>query len=55
MGKGHKKSAVYEEFVLTHRRQLKDDCSLCEMAIKKVLCYSNNFLFKKLKTYEVNQ
>ncbi|KAK2159191.1 hypothetical protein LSH36_156g00000, partial [Paralvinella palmiformis] len=52
IGRGHKKSKVYEDFVLTRRTQLKSQCNLCEVAIKKVLCYSNNFLFKKLKSQE---
>ena len=53
MGRGHKKSKVYEDFVMTRRTQLKNQYNLCEVAIKKILCYSNNFLFKKLKSQEV--
>eukprot|EP00118_Oscarella_pearsei_P006737 m.31064 g.31064 ORF g.31064 m.31064 type:complete len:467 (+) comp31432_c0_seq1:111-1511(+) len=47
---GRKRSLSYEEFVEGERKRLKEDCNICEITIKKFLGYSNNFLYKKLKT-----
>ena len=51
-GNGKKRSAVYEEFVLSERAKLRE-MGLCEHTIQKLLCYSNNFLHKTLLTEEV--
>ncbi|XP_076436584.1 uncharacterized protein LOC143276081 [Babylonia areolata] len=52
LGNGHKRSKRFETFVLQQRKRLKHDFHLCEKATQRVLCYSNNFLHKKLKTEE---
>ncbi|XP_052092647.1 uncharacterized protein LOC127729059 [Mytilus californianus] len=52
LGNGHKKSEKFTEFVLLNRENLKRKLQLCERATQKILCYSNNFLHKKLKTEE---
>ncbi|XP_070176734.1 streptococcal hemagglutinin-like [Littorina saxatilis] len=52
IGNGHKRSRKYEAFILEQRVRLKHDLHLCERAIQRILCYSNNFLHKKLKTDE---
>ncbi|XP_071948544.1 uncharacterized protein [Antedon mediterranea] len=49
LGNGHKKSKEYEEFVLKKRQYLRE-LKICEVAVKKVLLYSNNFLHRGLKT-----
>jgi hypothetical protein len=49
---GLKKSVNYETLVQQHRQRLRDDMGLCEKATKNILHYSNNFLYKKLKTVE---
>ncbi|CAG2207833.1 unnamed protein product [Mytilus edulis] len=52
LGNGHKKSEKFTEFVLMNRDYLKRKLQLCERATQKILCYSNNFLHKRLKTEE---
>lgn len=41
-----KRSKEYDHFVLTNRDYLKSQLRLCELAVQKVLGYSNNFLYK---------
>ncbi|XP_078606310.1 uncharacterized protein LOC144879003 isoform X1 [Branchiostoma floridae x Branchiostoma japonicum] len=50
LGNGQRKSQAFEDFVLKNRKILREQIKLCERATQKVLCYSNNFLHKKLKT-----
>ncbi|KAG1682627.1 hypothetical protein GQR58_010756 [Nymphon striatum] len=50
LGNGHKKNENYVKFVFENRQYLRHDLKLCEKATQKILCYSNNFLHKKLKT-----
>ncbi|XP_041369332.1 uncharacterized protein LOC121383395 [Gigantopelta aegis] len=52
LGNGQKRSKQFEHFVMTKRHYLRNELELCERATQKVLCYSNNFLHKKLKTEE---
>ena len=52
MDSGLKRSVNYEMFVQQQRQRLREDMGLCEKATKKILHYSNNFLYKKLKTVE---
>lgn len=52
LGNGHKKSEKFAAFVLSKRQHLKIGLNLCERATQKILCYSNNFLHKRLKTEE---
>ncbi|KAL8602070.1 hypothetical protein ACOMHN_007340 [Nucella lapillus] len=52
LGNGHKRSKRFETFVLQQRKRLKHDLHFCEKATQRILCYSNNFLHKKLKTEE---
>ncbi|XP_064649677.1 uncharacterized protein LOC135501476 isoform X2 [Lineus longissimus] len=58
LGCGQRRSKIFEAFVLEERRKLKegeklcDGFCLCELACQRLLCYSNNFLHKKLKTVE---
>ena len=40
------RSDEYDNFVLTNRDYLKTQLSLCEMAVQKILKYSNNYLYK---------
>ena len=40
------RSNEYDNFVLTNRDYLKNQLSLCEMAVQKILKYSNNYLYK---------
>jgi len=42
-----KRSKDYDHFVLTNRDYLKSQLRLCELAVQKVLGYSNNFLYKQ--------
>ncbi|XP_066993646.2 uncharacterized protein [Anabrus simplex] len=44
------RSQLYEDFVLTKRRYLRNDLRFCERACQKILMYSNNFLHKHLKS-----
>ncbi|XP_075229520.1 uncharacterized protein LOC142329078 isoform X2 [Lycorma delicatula] len=46
----HLRTKEYEEFVLLNRERLKKLCNLCERGVQRVLCYSNNYLHKQLKT-----
>ena len=55
LGNGHKKNEKFAEFVLSKRQHLKYELNLCERATQKILCYSNNFLHKRLKTEEVGK
>lgn len=50
LGNGRKRSKKYEEFVMSQRQLLRNDYSLCEKAAMKLLGYSINFLYKKLRT-----
>jgi hypothetical protein len=50
LGNGQRKSKEFEDFVLEQRKHLRQELKLCEQATQRVLCYSNNFLHKKLKT-----
>lgn len=50
LGNGRKRSKKYEEFVLTRRQTLRNEYFLCEKATQKLLGYSINFLYKKLRT-----
>ncbi|PVD21838.1 hypothetical protein C0Q70_17640 [Pomacea canaliculata] len=50
LGNGMKRSARFESFILEKRTYLKKELRLCERATQRILCYSNNFLHKKLKT-----
>ena len=45
-----KRSKEYDHFVLTNRDYLKSQLRLCELAVQKVLGYSNNFLYKQNRT-----
>jgi hypothetical protein len=53
VGNGHKRSKRFEAFVMEEREKLKQERHLCEAAVQRILCYSNNFLHKKLKCDEV--
>ncbi|XP_063235864.1 uncharacterized protein LOC134538462 isoform X2 [Bacillus rossius redtenbacheri] len=44
-----RRSAKFENYVLTTRRYFKEQLKICEKACQRVLCYSNNFLHKRLK------
>ncbi|RZF47081.1 hypothetical protein LSTR_LSTR004481 [Laodelphax striatellus] len=44
------RSKDYEEFVFANRNRLKNEYSMCERGCQRVLCYSNNFLHKQLKS-----
>jgi len=50
LGNGRKRSKRYEEFVLSQRNILRKEHFLCEKAAQKLLGYSINFLYKKLRT-----
>ena len=50
LGNGRKRSKKYELFVLENRELLREQYSLCEKAAQKILGYSINFLYKKLRT-----
>ena len=50
LGNGRKRSKKYEDFVLDKRAKLREEYSLCEKAAQKLLGYSINFLYKKLRT-----
>lgn len=50
-----KRSARFESFILEKRTFLKKELRLCERATQRILCYSNNFLHKKLKTEQVTR
>lgn len=50
LGNGRKRSKKYEDFVLKMRTVLRTNYSLCEKAAQKLLGYSINFLYKKLRT-----
>ena len=55
LGNGRKRSKRYEDYVLITRKKLRENYCLCEKAAKKLLGYSINFLYKKLRTNpEVN-
>ncbi|XP_022191418.2 uncharacterized protein LOC111049610 isoform X2 [Nilaparvata lugens] len=49
------RSKDYEEYVFANRNRLKEECSLCERGCQRVLCYSNNFLHKQLKSNSKNE
>ncbi|XP_071449418.1 uncharacterized protein [Hetaerina americana] len=49
-GIGNRHSKMFEEFVLSNRKFLREQLKLCERASQKVLLYSNNFLHKELKS-----
>ena len=40
------RSDEFDDFVLTNRTYLKTQLSLCEMAVQRILKYSNNYLYK---------
>ena len=50
LGNGRKRSKKYEAYVLENREKLRDEYNLCEKAAQKILGYSINFLYKKLRT-----
>lgn len=50
LGNGRKRSKKYEEYVLLIRSKLRNQYFLCEKAAQKLLGYSINFLYKKLRT-----
>ena len=50
LGNGRKRSKKYEDFVLDKRAKLREEYFLCEKAAQKLLGYSINFLYKKLRT-----
>ncbi|CAK8675308.1 unnamed protein product [Clavelina lepadiformis] len=50
LGNGRKRSKKYEDYVLEKRGKLRNEYSLCEKAAQKLLGYSINFLYKKLRT-----
>ena len=50
LGNGRKRSKKYELFVLDNRELLRERFCLCEKAAQKILGYSINFLYKKLRT-----
>jgi len=50
LGNGRKRSKKYEEYVLDKRNLLRTEYTLCEKAAQKLLGYSINFLYKKLRT-----
>lgn len=50
LGNGHRKSKEFEVFVLTKRIYLREQLKFCEKGTQKILCYSNNFLHKRMKT-----
>lgn len=50
LGNGRKRSKKYEEYVLQMRSRLRNQYNLCEKAAQKLLGYSINFLYKKLRT-----
>ncbi|KAK3087132.1 hypothetical protein FSP39_002128, partial [Pinctada imbricata] len=50
LGNGQKRSKAFETFVFEKRAYLKETLNLCERAVQRILCYSNNFLHKRLKT-----
>ena len=50
LGNGRKRSKKYEDFVLDRREVLREKYCLCEKAAQKLLGYSINFLYKKLRT-----
>jgi len=50
LGNGRKRSKKYEEFVMSQRQLLRNEYFLCEKAAMKLLGYSINFLYKKLRT-----
>ncbi|ELT98481.1 hypothetical protein CAPTEDRAFT_225291 [Capitella teleta] len=55
IGNGQKRSAQYSQFVLKTREHLRNEFSLCEKAVQRILGYSNNFLHKRLKTEQDNR
>ncbi|XP_074871267.1 uncharacterized protein LOC142023822 isoform X2 [Carettochelys insculpta] len=48
--RGQRRTPAFEDFVLRHRRALREELKLCERATQRILGYSNNFLHKKLET-----
>nr|XP_039269409.1 uncharacterized protein LOC120344326 [Styela clava] len=50
LGNGRKRSKKYEDYVLQMRTRLRNQYALCEKAAQKLLGYSINFLYKKLRT-----
>lgn len=53
LGNGKKKSGLFNDYVLKQREFLRTECALCEKASQRLLGYSNNLLYRKLKTEEV--
>ena len=53
LGNGKKKSELYFSYVTEKRQHLRDDLHLCEKACQKLLGYSNNLLYRRLKTEQV--
>ena len=52
-GNGQKKSKIFSDFVANCRDYLRREMKLCERMMQRILCYSNNFLYKQLKTESV--
>lgn len=53
LGSGHRHSKNFMEFVQRQRQILKTEANLCESACKKILNYSNNFLYRKQRTNDM--